>query len=103
LRLGAVNAISAQFGVISGIFRTLHISIGQQVRVHEVVYDFRPRQPVDLILWPIIIEPQILHPRLATLMHELQEISDRIEQNNLSYNYELTSGRSLKLLMLAIM
>ena len=53
---------------------------------HEIVYVFRPRQPIDLI-------PMVDHRRVsesassfATYMHELHKIiSDKIKQSNFDY------------------
>jgi len=66
------------------------------------VYGFRLKQLVDII--PMGDHYTVLESAssFATRMHELhKEISDKIEQSNLDYNWELMLERKLKLLMLA--
>jgi len=64
---------------------------------HEIVYDFRPRQPIDLV-------PMVDHYRVSesvssfiTHMHELHKIiNDKIKQNNFNYKLKADVRRKLK-------
>ena len=64
---------------------------------HEIVYGFRPKQPIDLI-------PMVDHYRVsesassfATHMHELHKvISDKIKQSNFNYKLRADVRRKFK-------
>ena len=49
---------TAEFAYNTAVNRTTRKS------AHEIVYDFRPKQPIDLILISIILEHQILNHHL---------------------------------------
>jgi len=53
-----LKLVTAEFAYNTAVNRTTRKS------AHEIVYDFRPKQPIDLILISIILEHQILNHHL---------------------------------------
>ena len=66
---------------------------------HEIVYGFKPRQPIDLIpMSDHIITSDSAH------VHDLhKEVMDRIVQSNANYKLRADVRKRLKHLMLVIM
>jgi len=82
----------AEFAYNSSVNRTTYKS------PHEIVYGFRTGQPVDLIRMAITIESQSLHFFLPhTCMSCTKKLVIESNRATLTINYELTSGRNLKL------
>ena len=64
---------------------------------HEIVYGFRPRQPIDLI--PMVDQYRVSESAssFATHMHELHKvISDKIKQSNFDYKLRADVWRKFK-------
>ena len=83
-----------------GQTEVVNMSLGKSP--HEIVYGFRSRQPVNLILMANHYRVFESTSSFATHIHDLhKKIGDKIEQSNLGYKLRVVFGRSLKLSILA--
>jgi len=71
---------------------------------HEIVYGFKPRQPIDLIPISDHIITSDSASSFASHVHDLhKEVMDRIVQSNANYKLRADVRKRLKHLMLVIM